>query len=67
MKLGLDIQSQAEVKAQKLKNPIWPPDGHFESDIAENQQAHSHTHMLFVSEVWTWYSKPNWSWRPENE
>ena len=33
---GLDIQSQTKVRVQKPKNPIWPPDGHFESDIAEN-------------------------------
>ena len=32
---GSDIQNQ--IRVQKLKNPIWPPGSHFESDIAENQ------------------------------
>ena len=37
MKFEVDIQSQSKVRVQKPKNPIWPPGGHFESDIAENQ------------------------------
>ena len=37
LKFGLHIQSQTKVRIRKLKNPIWPPGGHFESDIAENQ------------------------------
>ena len=37
LKIAFDIQSQTEVGVWKLKNPIWPPDGHFKSDIAENQ------------------------------
>ena len=32
LKFGLDIQ-----RVRKLKNPIWPPGGHFESDLSENQ------------------------------
>ena len=35
-KFGFEIQSQTEV-IQKPKYPIWPPGGHFESDIPENQ------------------------------
>ena len=35
-KFGVDIQSQTKV-VWKPKNPIWPPGGHFESDVAENQ------------------------------
>ena len=37
LKFEVDIQSQSKVRARKPKNPIWPPGGHFESDIAENQ------------------------------
>ena len=37
LKFGLDIKSQTEVRVRKPKNPRWPPGGHFESDIAENQ------------------------------
>ena len=37
MKFGFDVQSQTEVRVWKLKNPIWPSGGHFESDISENQ------------------------------
>ena len=37
LKFGVDIQSQTKVRARKPKNPIWPPGGHFDSDVAENQ------------------------------
>ena len=37
LKFGVDIQSQTEVRVWKPKNPIWPPGGHFESDVTENQ------------------------------
>ena len=37
LKFEVDIQSQSEVRVCKPKNPIWPPGGHFESDVAENQ------------------------------
>ena len=37
LKFGLDIQRQTKVRIRKLKNPIWPPGGHFENDIYENQ------------------------------
>ena len=36
LKFGVDIQSQTKVRIWKPKNLIWPPGGHFESDIAEN-------------------------------
>ena len=39
LKLGVDIQSQTEVRVRKPKNPIWPPGGHFETDVAEKQWA----------------------------
>ena len=35
-KRRFDIESQTKVRVWKPKNPIWPPDSHFESDIAEN-------------------------------
>ena len=44
LKFRLDNQSQTEVKIWKLKNPIWPPGSHLESDIAKNQHASFHTH-----------------------
>ena len=37
LKFGLDIRSQIEVRIRKPKNSRWPPGGHFESDITENQ------------------------------
>ena len=37
LKFGVDIQSQTKVRVRKQKNPIWPPGGHFESDVPENQ------------------------------
>ena len=37
LKFGVDNQSQTKVRARKPKNPIWPPGGHFESDVTENQ------------------------------
>ena len=39
LKFEADIQSQSKVRVWKPNNPIWPPGGHFESDVAENQQA----------------------------
>ena len=37
LNFGADIQSQTKVRVWKPKNPLWPPGGHFESDVAENQ------------------------------
>ena len=37
LKFGADIQTQIKVRVWKPKNQIWPPGGHFESDVAENQ------------------------------
>ena len=37
LKFGVDIQSQTKVRVWKPKNSIWPPGGHFESDVADNQ------------------------------
>ena len=37
LKFGVDIQSQSKVRVWKPKNLIWPPGGHFDSDVAENQ------------------------------
>ena len=36
LKFGVDIQSQTKVRVWKQKNPIWPPGGHFESDVTKN-------------------------------
>ena len=37
LKFGVHIQSQSKVRVWKQKNAKWPPGGHFESDVAENQ------------------------------
>ena len=37
LKFQVDTQSQMKVKVPKPKNPIWPPGGHFEINVAENQ------------------------------
>ena len=37
LKFEVDIQIQSKVRVRKFKNPIWPPGGHFGSDITENQ------------------------------
>ena len=37
LKFGVDIQSPTKVRVWKPINPIWPPGGHFESGVAENQ------------------------------
>ena len=36
LKFEVDIQSQSEVRVWKPKNQMWPPGGHFESDVAAN-------------------------------
>ena len=37
VKFGVDIQGQTKVRVKKPKNLIWPPGGHFESDVPEDQ------------------------------
>ena len=51
LKFEVDIQSQSKVRVRKPKNPIWPPGGHFESDIAENQQASAYGHHQHAYEI----------------
>ena len=65
LKLGVDIQSQTKVTVWKPKNTIWPPGGHFESAVAENQQASAYDHHQHVYEVWNWNSKANLTYTPE--
>ena len=62
---GVDIQSQTTVRVWKPKNPIWPPGGHFESDVAENQQASAYDHHQHAYEVWNWNSEANLTYTPE--
>ena len=64
-KLGLDIQSQTKVSVRKLKNPKWPPGGHFESNIAEKQWASVHIHIQGAHEIHNWNSEGNSSYGPE--
>ena len=37
LKFEVHIQRPNKVRVWKPNNPIWPPGGHFESDVAENQ------------------------------
>ena len=65
LKFGVDIQSQTKVRVWKPKNPIWPPGGHFESDVVENEKASAHDHHRHAYEVWNWNSKANLTYTPE--
>ena len=65
LKFGVDIQSQTKVRVWKPKNPIWPPGGHFESDVAENQYASAYSHHQHAYEIWNWNSKTNLAYAPE--
>ena len=62
--LKLKFQSKLELRSrnhgiQKPKNLICPPGSHLENEVTENQQALTHIHKYFATEVWSWYSKPN--------
>ena len=37
LKFWVDVHSQMKVRVWKPKIPKWPPGGHFESDVVENQ------------------------------
>ena len=65
LKFEVDIQSQSKVRVRKPKNPIWPPGGHFGSDIAEYQQASAYGHYQHAYEIWKWNSKANLTYAPE--
>ena len=55
-----------KITVWKQKNAIWPPGGHFESDISENQQALDHGHKQYAYEVLNRNSKANLSYTLEN-
>ena len=59
LKFKVDIQSQSKFRVRKPKNPIWPPGGHFESDVTENQEASACGHHQHAYEIWNWNSKGN--------
>ena len=65
LKFGVDIQSQTKVWVLEPKNPIWPPSGHFESDVTENEYASAYDHHQHAYEVWNWNSKANCTYTPE--
>ena len=65
LKFEVDIESQTKVRVRKPKNPIWPPGGHFESHIAENQKASGYGHHQHAYEIWNWNSKANLTYAPE--
>ena len=65
LKFGVDMQSQTKVRIRSRKNTMWPPDGHCESEIAENQKVSSHRHKQHAYEIWNWDSKANSSYAPE--
>ena len=50
---GADLQSDTKVRVRKPKNPIRLSGSHFESDVAENQQAsangdHQHAYEIEI-------------------
>ena len=59
LKFRVEIQSQTKVRVWKPKNPIYPPGGHFESNVAENIQASAYDHHQHAYDVWSWNSKAN--------
>ena len=52
-KLDLHSGNHVTYRVQKPKNLIWPPGGHFENDVAENQKAPTHIHEYCAPEVWS--------------
>ena len=65
LKFEVDIQSHSKVRVRKPKNPIWPPGGHFESHIAENQYDSAYSHHQHAYEIWNWNFKANFTYAPE--
>ena len=65
LKFEVDIQSQSKVRVWKPKNPIWPPRGHFESDVAENQYASAYGHHQHAYEILNRNSEANLTYAPE--
>ena len=65
LKFKVAIQSQSKVRVRKPKNPIWPPGGNFESDVAENQSASAYGHHQYAYEIWNWNSKGHLTFAPE--
>ena len=59
--LDLIFKAKLKLRVQKMKNPIWSPGSHFESDITENQNASAHSHKQHAYEIWNWNSKANLS------
>ena len=50
-KLDLHSGNRVTYRVQKPKNLIWPPGGHFDKNVAKNQQASTHIHMYCAAEV----------------
>ena len=72
LKFGVDIQSQTKVRVWKPKYPIWPPGGHFESDINRLLPMTTiNMHMKFEIEIskqtWLTTRKPCHLQSPETE
>ena len=63
--LDLILKAKLKLESGNQKNPRWPPGGHFESDIAENQHASAHGHKQYACKIWNWNSKANLSYAPE--
>ena len=51
---GVDIRSQTKLRVQlgKPKILIWPPCGHFESDVADNHQVSAYGHNQYIHQMW---------------
>ena len=65
LKFGVDILSRTKYTVWKPKISIWPPNGHFESDVAENQYASAYDHHQHAHEISNWNSKANLTYTPE--
>ena len=64
--LNLIFKAKLKLESGNWKNPIWPPSGHFESDVSEIQQALAHGPKQHACEIWNWNSKANLSYIPES-
>ena len=61
------FKAKLKLKSRNQKNTIWLPRSHFESDIAENQQASAHTYKRHAHEISNWNTKANSSYAPERK
>ena len=63
--LKFQFKGKLKLTVREPKNWIWPPSGHFESDITENPKASAHSDKRYAHEIWNWNPKANWIYAPE--